>query len=96
MREAIAEATTSPAARQRKLVFWSIRQVLLCALAWYFWDKTWMRWVFWIGVAVAVLNMAMILLMPRFLTAQMRKGSKAADRLDALARESQEEHRQGT
>ena len=96
MRETIAEATISPAARQRKFLFWGIRQVLLCALGWYFWDKTWMRWVFWIGVAVAVLNLAMILLMPRFLTAQMRKGNKAIDRLDALARESPEEHRQGT
>ncbi len=87
MQEAIAQATMSPAVRKRKLVLWGFRQVLLCVLAWYFWDHTWMRWVFWIGVAVALINLAMILLMPAFLAAQRRKGNAAIDRLGAQGRE---------
>ncbi|MBL7945623.1 MAG: hypothetical protein JNN32_06120 [Flavobacteriales bacterium] len=89
MREAIAQATVSPAVRNRKLVFWGVRQVLLCVAGWYFWDKPWMRWVFWIGVAIALINLAMILLMPRFLAAQQRRGDGAFDRLDALTPEDQ-------
>lgn len=95
MREAIAQATVSPTVRNRKLVFWCFRQVLLCVAAWYFWDRTWMRWVFWIGVAVALINLAMILLMPRFLAAQQRKGNKAIDRLAELGREDQPDAGQG-
>ena len=58
----------------------------LCALAWYFWDSEWMRWIFWVGVGIALINLAMILLMPRFLAARQRKGNTALDRLERLGR----------
>ncbi len=89
--EAIAQASMSPALQRRKLIFWGIRQVLLCAMAWYFWEKAWMRWLFWIGLGIAAINLAMILLMPRFLAAQRRKGARALDRMDELARQPDDE-----
>ena len=87
MEDAIAQATLSPALRKRKLTLWVVRQVLLCVLACTFWEKTWMRWVFWIGVVIAIINLAMILWMPRFLAAQRRKGTRALDRLEELERQ---------
>ena len=42
---------------------WS--QVLLCALAWYFWDTSWMRWLFWIGVVGFVINASALRLQAR-------------------------------
>ena len=83
MEAVIAQATMSPAVRKRKPILWVVRQVLLCVLAWYFWDTSWMRWLFWIGVVIAIINLAMILLMPRFLAAQQRRGADALARLDA-------------
>ncbi len=81
MREALATAAMSPAVRKRKLLLWVVRQVLLCALAWYFWEKPWMRWVFGIGIVLALVHLAMILLMPRFLTAKGRSAQASFDRM---------------
>ena len=81
MREAVANATMSSAVRNRKLVLWAVRQVLLCALAWYFWDKPWMRWVFGFGAVLALINLAMIIFLPRFLEAKQRRAEAAIDRM---------------
>lgn len=89
MKDVVAQATMSPAVRKRKLIMWVVRQALLCALAWYFWDRAWMRWVFWTGVVIAIINLAMILLMPRFLAGQRRRGNAAIDRIDALGKDDQ-------
>ncbi|HRD51566.1 MAG TPA: hypothetical protein PKY96_02860 [Flavobacteriales bacterium] len=83
-RAAIAGATLTPAARNRKLVFWTVRQTILCAIAWFFWQEPWMPWVFWIGLCLAAVNLAMILLMPSFLSAQRKRGEAALNRLEAL------------
>lgn len=83
--EAIAEASLSSAARTRKLLLWGVRQVMLCALAWYFWEMTWMRWVFWIGVVVALIHLLMILLLPNFLRAQRRRAQRVDDLLRSTA-----------
>ena len=88
MREIMSEATLSPAVRGRKLALWAVRQVLLCAVAWYFWEKPWMRWVFAIGIVFALLHLAMIFLLPRLLAAKQRRAEASIDRLaDTLANE---------
>ena len=88
MREAVASASMSPAVRKRKLVLWVFRQVLLCALAWYFWERPWMRWVFGAGVVLALIHLAMLLLMPRLLAAKERRAHASFDRLsDAIEHE---------
>lgn len=94
MREALANAATSPAVRKRKLVLWVVRQVLLCALAWYFWEKPWMRWVFGIGIALALVHLAMIFLMPRFLAAKQRRAEASFDRLDDLMEQQRKDRSQ--
>ena len=91
MREAMAGAALSPAVRKRKLLLWGFRQALLCALAWYFWDKTWMRWVFGIGMVIAVVNLMLILLLPRMLAARATKADRQFDRLRATLADRAEE-----
>lgn len=82
MREVLANAAISPAVRKRKLVLWAVRQVLLCALAWCFWERPWMPWVFAIGIALALVHLAMIFLLPRFLAAKQRRAEAAIHRLE--------------
>ncbi|MBL7962958.1 MAG: hypothetical protein JNM31_03850 [Flavobacteriales bacterium] len=90
-RSALAEATMSPAMRRRKLLFWVFRQMVLAVLAWTFWERTWMRWLFWIGVAIALINLFMILCMPSYLRRMRRRGEAAMERLEQLREEGERE-----
>ena len=81
MRGAVAKASMSPAVRRRKLILWAVRLVLLCALAWYFWEGPWMPWAFGAGIVLSFINLAIFLLMPRFLAAKERRAHAAIDRL---------------
>ena len=81
MREAVAKASMSPAVRKRKLILWAVRLVLLCALAWYFWEGPWMPWAFGAAVVLSFINLAILLLMPRFLAAKERRAHASFDRL---------------
>jgi len=51
-----------PAYRRRKLIFWTIRQILMITLAIIFWDHWWMPWLFGLGVLLAVFNLGILLL----------------------------------
>lgn len=88
MRGAVAKASMSPAVRKRKLILWAVRLVMLCALAWYFWEGPWMPWAFGAGVVLSFINLTIFLLMPRFLAAKERRAHASIDRMsDAVEQE---------
>lgn len=96
MRAIMSEVTLSPAVLGRKLALWAVRQVLLCAVAWYFWEKPWMRWVFAIGVVFALLHLAMIFVLPHLLAAKQRRAEASIDRLaEALANQQKDAPQDG-
>lgn len=80
---AMARPLMTPALRRRKLLLWTFRQVLLGLLAWWFWDRPWMRWVLGIGLVLAAVNLLMILFAQRLLDARARRTTQ---RIDALER----------
>ena len=82
LRAQLERTAMSPAMRRRKLLMWCIRQFLLCLLAWYFWDRQWMRWVFAIGVLFAVVHLALIFLLPGVLARKAARAERAIDRMD--------------
>jgi hypothetical protein len=57
----------SPAYLKKKLILWFARNMITALLCWYYWEKPWIKWVFWIGITVAVINLLMILLGPLLL-----------------------------
>ena len=57
----------SPAYLRKKLLLWFFRNMITALLCWYFWEKWWIKWVLWIGVPVAVINLLVILLGPLML-----------------------------
>jgi hypothetical protein len=88
MHETVAKASMSPAVRKRKLILWAVRLVLLCGLAWYFWEGPWMPWAFGAGVFLSFINLTILLLMPRFLAAKEKRTHASIGRTsDAIEQE---------
>ena len=50
-----------PAYRRRKLVLWTIRQVITVGLAYWFWEHWWVRWLFALAVLLALFNLGLLL-----------------------------------
>ena len=75
----------SPAYQKKKLLFWLIRNSLTAVLCYVFWEKTWVKWVLWIGIPLSLINLLLILLGPYLLRKKMQavhKRIKALDRRD--------------
>jgi hypothetical protein len=50
-----------PAYRRRKLILWTIRQVIAVGLAYWFWERWWVRWLFALAVVLALFNLGLLL-----------------------------------
>lgn len=61
LERALDNPLLDPAYRRRKLIFWTIRQSLSIALAWWFWDLWWVRLLFGVVVVLAVFQLVMLL-----------------------------------
>jgi len=95
MQGALAKASMSPAARKRKLILWAIRLVLLCGLAWYFWEGPWMPWAFGAALVLSFINLAILLLMPRLLAAKERRAHASIDRMSEVMEQQRMDRAQG-
>ncbi len=61
LERALDDPLLDPAYRRRKLFFWVFRQSLSIALAWWFWDRWWVRLLFGVVVVLAVFQLVMLL-----------------------------------
>lgn len=62
----------SPAYQRRKLLIWFVRNLITAMLCWIFWEKPWVKWVLWIGIPLAILNLLMILIGPYLLRRKIK------------------------
>lgn len=61
LERALDNPLLDPAYRRRKLFFWTFRQCVSIALAWWFWDLWWVRLLFAVVVVLAVFQLVMLL-----------------------------------
>ncbi len=61
LERALDNPLLDPAYRRRKLFFWTFRQCVSIALAWWFWDLWWVRLLFGVVVVLAVFRLVMLL-----------------------------------
>lgn len=61
LERALDNPLLDPAYRRRKLFFWTFRQCVSIALAWWFWDLWWVRLLFGVVVVLAVFQLVMLL-----------------------------------
>ncbi len=80
LRAAMAGAVMTPAKLREKLLLWGVRQLLLTGCAYFWWEHAWMHWVFWIGCALALVNLVLLLVMPRIIAARIRRAQDHLDR----------------
>lgn len=76
------ESILTPAYQRRKLLLWLFRNTITVLFAWYFWEKPWIKWVLWIGIPLALLNLLLILLGPYLLRRKIRAVRRTINRMD--------------
>ena len=81
----------SAADRQGKLLRWTIRQVLTGGLVWYFWDKSWTKYIIWIWIPLAVLALAQILFFNALIDWKMAKVRNRLAEINQKLKEDQED-----
>jgi hypothetical protein len=71
----------NPAYQRKKLLLWLVRNAITALICWYFWEKEWVKWVLWIGIPLALLNLLMILLGPYLLRKKLQSVQKKINRM---------------
>lgn len=83
-----ASTMMSPAFRRRKMIMWTVRLIVACLLAYFFWEHKWVRVVFWIYVVLAAIGLFAIVAMPILLR---RKMEQARAQMEHMASFSDDE-----
>ena len=82
LQELANDPVLSKAYQKKKLFFWLIRNVITAIICYIFWEKSWVKWVLWIGIPIALASLLIILLGPILLRKKMKAVQKRISAMD--------------